>query len=267
MAGSELWRSALFWGALPVFATQGLWVRRRALRLPEAPGAEEGIAGDPEAGPEPLRMIALGDSIVAGVGVTRGDEAWPVRVAHELAARCGRSVRWQRFGRNGADSAELPVQLDRALAVVTRPDLVLVSIGVNDATGFTRLQRFAQALESLRTRLHVASPGSRIVLAAVPPLECFPLLPNPLRHVLGLRAGQLNRLSARWAERHAHIWRTDMPFAPGPERFAEDGFHPHAEACAEWAHYLAERTTERWPELGMPARPSTDPSGGAGASC
>ena len=83
----------------------------------------------------------------------------------------------------------------------------------------------------------------------MPPLASFPLLPDPLRRLLGLRADQLNRRSAAWAARDERIWRSDMPFELGPERFAEDGFHPDAAACAEWAAYLAERTVARWPEL------------------
>ncbi|MCB1553167.1 MAG: SGNH/GDSL hydrolase family protein [Xanthomonadales bacterium] len=244
-----MWRSTLFWSALPIYATQGLWVRRRALRMPEASGPDTGHASSAQDAAGPLQFLALGDSIIAGVGVDRAEESLPVRLAHELAMRCARPVRWQRRGRNGADSTELVAQWDAAEAAGARPDLVLVSIGVNDATGFSRLDRFVDALDTLRMRLHAQRPNARLLVGAVPPLASFPLLPDPLRRLLGLRADQLNRRSAAWAARDERIWRSDMPFELGPERFAEDGFHPDAAACAEWAAYLAERTVARWPEL------------------
>jgi hypothetical protein len=56
----------------PVLLIQGLGVRRQTPRLPEACGASSGlIAGSGQ----PIRLITLGESTVAGVGATTHEEA------------------------------------------------------------------------------------------------------------------------------------------------------------------------------------------------
>jgi hypothetical protein len=53
-----------FWLMLPVTAVQGLWLRRRATRLPGAMGDRRGVSGE---GAD-FHLLALGDSIIDGVG-------------------------------------------------------------------------------------------------------------------------------------------------------------------------------------------------------
>jgi lysophospholipase L1-like esterase len=52
-----------FWLFLPFSALQGLWLRFSATRLPEATGDRTGINGQGEK----LHLLAMGDSIIAGV--------------------------------------------------------------------------------------------------------------------------------------------------------------------------------------------------------
>lgn len=254
-----MWRdvrdSALFWGSLPLIGLQGLPVKRRALRLPEAAGARSGIFGDRKPA---LRLLAIGDSIVAGVGVATVDQSMPVRLAAALAERSGRRVDWHCAGRNGAAAAELAELLDAGLARLPDPDLLAISVGVNDVTGLTPVARFVDALQSCRRRMQREAAQTRWLLAAVPPLQCFPLLPAPMNRLLGLRAAQLNRASARWAHEDNTVWQAEAPFLPGRDRFAGDGFHPDAASCAAWAAYLAGGSLDRWPELGR-----GDPASGA----
>lgn len=233
-------RSLLFWAGLPLVAIQGIRVRRRAPRFAPAAGADRGEVGT---GPI-LRLLALGDSIVAGVGVDRLERALPGALARELAARQGRRVRWRAIGRNGAD-AEAVHRAFRGLRDELEPaDLVLLSLGVNDVTGLRPRSRFRRDLQALCADLRDWSPQALLLHVGIPPLQCFPLLPPPLRHWLGLRAAQLDAVAAAvlavWPpSRHLPIART-----PAPEAFAADGFHPGAAACADWAGELVARLTE-----------------------
>lgn len=56
---------------LPILWWQGRRVKRDTPRLPEAAGARVGVSG---AG-QPLRVLILGDSAAAGVGVSHQDQA------------------------------------------------------------------------------------------------------------------------------------------------------------------------------------------------
>ncbi|MDH3952646.1 MAG: SGNH/GDSL hydrolase family protein, partial [Gammaproteobacteria bacterium] len=59
---------------------QGIWTNLRVPTLPEPPGAREGSAGK---GP-PLKLLVVGDSAAAGVGVSRQDEALLGQVVSRL---------------------------------------------------------------------------------------------------------------------------------------------------------------------------------------
>ena len=66
----------------PILLWQGHKVRQRTLRLPEASGARAGILGQGL----PLRLLLLGDSAAAGVGVSRQEEALAGQLAAQLWA-------------------------------------------------------------------------------------------------------------------------------------------------------------------------------------
>lgn len=230
-------RSLLFWTALPVIALQGLWLRRHARRAPEAAGARCGEVG---AGPS-MRLLALGDSITVGVGLERLDQALPAQLAGALSARLGRCVRWQTGGRNGATTRALLTQVEAHGELLDDCDLLLLSIGVNDTTGLRARRSVAADLGRALDRVHARRPGLPVVLAGLPPLDAFPLLPGPLRQLMGLRARQIDAVLGAVARLREGVHHVAMPLAPAAGQFASDGFHPNAEACREWAGALCAR--------------------------
>jgi len=231
------WRSLVFWPAVPVLAAQGLWLRRTAWRAPEAAGERHGEAGD--AAGEPLRLLALGDSIIVGVGIDRLENALPGQFALALARSSGRRVSWQALGRNGADAGETCRRLEENLHRLRDCHVLLLSTGVNDVTGLRARRRVATDLDRLLRLVAQHAPDCRVLLAAAPPLDAFPLLPAPLRQLLGLRARQIDTVMAWVAARHGHALHVPLPFHPDADGFADDGFHPNAASCAQWAEWLA----------------------------
>ena len=57
-------RNLLFWGLFPLLIPQALWVRKTAPRTAPAAGPRSGTVGDGR----PIRLVGVGDSIIAGVG-------------------------------------------------------------------------------------------------------------------------------------------------------------------------------------------------------
>ena len=229
-------RSLLFWPALPLIALQGMWLQRGAYRAAEASGERFGAVGD---GP-PFHLLALGDSITVGVGLSDLQQALPAQFAASIAARLARRVSWQTGGRNGATTRGLRHQLDACGEAVRGADLLLVSIGVNDATGLRSRAAIAADLDAALGALRLIRPRLSVVLAGLPPLNAFPALPPPLRQLLGLRSRQIDAVLAQLAVRHRGVRHVPMSLAPRPEQFSADGFHPNAAACAAWAVALSE---------------------------
>lgn len=69
---------ALLWSLslllFPLLLAQGIRVRRIALRLPEAEPPDTGRFGSATA-ENPFRIVGIGDSVIAGVGVKRLEES------------------------------------------------------------------------------------------------------------------------------------------------------------------------------------------------
>ena len=223
-----------FWLLLPVTAAQGLWLRGRAARLPGAAGERRGARG---AG-EDFHLLALGDSIIDGVGTGVIERSLPVQFATALAAQTGRRVVWRVDGASGRAIRDL---LDR-LEDPDHPekaDVVLISIGVNDVTGLCSSRRWRRSLHRLLAGIRARWPDARVVFAGLPSMEKFPLPPQPLRYALGLRAALLDRIAAAVVAEHPGAVHVPTRIDPLHHDFCEDGFHPSAESCTLWARELA----------------------------
>ena len=234
---------------LPIALVQGLWVRQTVPRLQPARG-RRGAFGT---GPRSMSVVGIGDSIVAGVGVDRQEQALLGHFARRLHERTERSVRWQARGLNGADSATI---LTRIVPRVPAADLYVLSAGVNDAVRGVAPARFARHVTGMVRALRVRSPSASIVFAGIPPLERFPALPWPLAALLGQRAARL-QATVRELAPQIGLMCFDFPPQLPAGGFALDGFHPAAAACDAWADWLL----EAW--LSRPPRPAASARGSA----
>lgn len=216
----------------PVLATQAAYVRMSIPRLPDAAGPDE----DEFAGSGPtLKLLALGESTIAGVGAQRQEEALACQCAGRLRNLTGRAVRWKALGRSGANARKL---LARVRASRLEADLVLLALGVNDAVEFRPADKWARDLADLVSAIRGQVGHVPVLLAGVPPLERFPALPWPLRDCLGRRARVLDREARRLAARMAGVRHCRTPL-PEPAHLAEDGFHPSPAGYKGWACLLA----------------------------
>lgn len=238
-----VFRQAGLWLLLPVSAIQGLWLRHKALRLPGAPGARVGTAGSGE----PLHLLAVGDSIIDGVGITRFEEALPAQFAEALSKLTQRSVSWKAEGKTGLAIAEVLDRLDRT-ELNEPPDIVLVSVGVNDVTGLSSIGNWRLSLEALLERINHKWPGALTVFLGLPPMDQFPLPPQPLSSTLGMRSASLDRAAAEVIAGCSRAVHVPARINSLQHPFCKDGFHPAAESCTLWARELAEVVARRFAE-------------------
>ncbi len=237
-------RSALFWSALPLMLPQALGLKRSAPRAAAAEGPREGQAGELDA--PRLRLLALGDSPFEGVGIARIADTLPVRLAERIADAQQVRVEWRISAKNGATAGSLRERLLPKIEAEAF-DLILVSVGVNDVTGLSRGRRFADALDALLSDLGAHSPQAQIVLLGIPPMQAFPLLPQPLRAWLGGRSRRLEVLGVAAAQKHKAL-HSPVRVQPAPELFASDGFHPSELGHARWAEEVyAQLQALPWP--------------------
>ncbi|NDY93569.1 SGNH/GDSL hydrolase family protein [Ideonella livida] len=271
----------------PWLLVQGRQVRRDALVLPEAAGPRAGLAvpEDTQASaavetPPLLRLLVVGDSSAAGVGVDHQHQALAEPLASRLAAALGGPVAWQLIATTGHRASHARRALQNAVQAgrLQPADVLVTALGVNDVVAQTRPAAFLAELDAL-CALAAQHAGVRHVLhSALPPMGRFPLLPQPLRWALGRDARRLDhalrrhlaRLPLSSTPRRQHLPLPELPppvlpataGLPGPavtsaitrtegkppvpqppDWMARDGFHPGATGYAAWAQALAEAVT------------------------
>jgi len=233
-------RSLFFWSALPFLAPQALYVRQTAPRFAGAGGPNSGSTGSGER----LSLLAVGDSIIAGVGASELSKALVGQTAHGLANTLGRQVDWRAHGYSGANSTKL-LETHMPLLSDLGADVVITSIGINDVTSMTTLPRWRKNLSTLFRQLLAHNDDAVIAFAGLPPLHGFPLLPQPLRAVLGLRARDFDLAAIEVIEKHPQVVHVPVDFETTPDQFAADGYHPNEASYVTFGEGVTEKIVER----------------------
>ncbi|MEO8082040.1 MAG: SGNH/GDSL hydrolase family protein [Caldimonas sp.] len=230
-------------GLAPWLVAQAIATRRRAAVLPEAGGARAGVVGGAsqgvrhdvcDAGAPSLRLLVAGDSSAAGVGVADQSDAVAGHLTRALHRELGRPVEWTLRARSGLDT--------RAVHALLRgdpppaADVAVVITGVNDVTSQVGARRAVAHRRALADWLLVEGLARHVVFAPLPPLHRFPLLPEPLRRVLGDDARRHDLALARWAATCGNVSHLAIALDLHAGVMASDGFHPGApvyRACGE----------------------------------
>lgn len=227
-----MWLSAIRLILGPALLWQGAKVRRNILRMPEPQGPRVGRKGQGE----PLSILLLGDSSVAGVGAETQHDALSGRLVQWLQDQ--HCVDWQVIATTGWTTEDA---LDALGKTAPRQiDVAVLSLGVNDVTTETGISAWINTYATLIDTLRQDWQPRLMILSGLPPMGQFPSLPQPLRWYMGQQAKAHQRaLFSRFA--------ADPDFACLPLVFdldvaamAEDGFHPGPMVYDAWAQDVAE---------------------------
>ncbi len=223
----------------PILYVQGRRLKRTIPRLPEASGPREGLApGDSP----PLRLLIVGDSAVAGVGAAQLNEALVGQLVQNVAGRTNRAVPWQMLGRRGITARGAEAMLLEA-ELSFAPHVVVLVVGMNDVLQMRGASAWRNDMRRLLAAVRARCGSAPIVLAGLPPVGRIPVLPQPMRAVLGMRARILNGIMLELrAENRGVRFAAAPPLARAQESkvFCEDGLHPSPYAYARWAEELGQ---------------------------
>jgi lysophospholipase L1-like esterase len=258
-----------------VVAVQLMRLRRMEF-LPGHPGFYVNHVVEPSRaapGASRLRMVALGDSTTAGVGVGRAEDSLPYLVARRIAEAERRAVHVVSYGWAGARAADLPrQQLPRATeplraheteSFLAGADIVAVVIGSNDATHNTSPRRFRASLRALLDGIRATAPSARIVVAGIPAFRGALRGIEPLIFLADQYARLLRPISRGEAERagaaYADLARDVPPRIRGrTDVLSDDQFHPSVVGYSAWADVIAEALLEG---PGQPTEAWLEPAG------
>ncbi|WP_214416459.1 SGNH/GDSL hydrolase family protein [Sphaerisporangium fuscum] len=202
---------------------------------------------------EPISLVMLGDSTSVGLGMTDPEQTPAVILAKGLTEAARRPVRLNVFGRSGAASADLDIQVDRALK--EKPDVAVIWVGANDVTTQTMPGQAVRHLQKAVRRLREA--GAEVVVGTCPDLGTIRPIAQPLRWVTRrwsrqLAAAQTVAVIEEGGRSVAFADVLGPEFASYPgEMFGPDRYHPSARGYQRAAYVVLPSVCAAlglWPE-------------------
>lgn len=217
----------------PIIIAQGRYVKRVTPKLPEAAGERSGITGKGQS----LRLLIIGDSAAAGVGVDQQSQALAGKLVSELAGSY--QVEWQLLAKSGFTT------IDSFNMLSAQPqqtfDIIVTSLGVNDVTSSLSVSTWVDQQQKLITLLRQQFSCQQILMTQVPPMEQFPALPQPLRRYLGSRSTLFNRKLSALIDSQSDCQLINFDNELNNSNMAKDGFHPGPKIYQRWAEIIADK--------------------------
>jgi len=233
---------------IPQLYMQAKQVRREVPELPEAEGPK-GSVGEKYQDTPPLRLLILGESTMAGVGVRTHEEGFAGALATELAERHKQQVHWQVYARSGFTARQVRKQLVPTIEMKA-VDLIVIGLGGNDAFTLNRPWRWKRELRQLITDLRIKFPAVPIVFCNMPPIRDFPAFTPLLQKVLGGLVEMLGRELSTILSDQKEIfyneevitidgWNQKFGLTGSAKDYFSDGVHPSRFTYRVWATDMA----------------------------
>ncbi len=210
-----------------VLALAEAWWAQHSIHLDQEPGGDRFgtiiIEGDMRAAP--LRMVAIGDSMIAGCGVDDQAHGFTPDLAAVFSRVLNRSIAWESYGKLGATVRRVRYRL--LPEVEGRADLLVLCAGSNDLMA-------RRSLEEWRTDLAAAIDEAKrlsdnIVVFSAGQLYRSPSLGKALRQVIKRMTDEQTAASKAICEQKQVLFldMTHEDVHADQERFyAHDNFHP-----------------------------------------
>lgn len=231
---------------LPLMAVQGKRIRASVPKLPPAKGHSGYVdAGNGEA----LRLITLGESTIAGIGVKTHAEGFSGTLARALADQLGKPVDWKVYARSGYTAERVTTKLVPQIAE-TDVDLIIIGLGGNDAFYLNSPWRWRRDVRELIAELRQRFPDTPLVFTNMPPIKTFPAFTPLIQRVVGNHVEALGRSLRQVVKPMQNVfyyarvitledWRDRLGVTAPEEDFFSDGVHPSKLTYQVWARDVA----------------------------
>ncbi len=233
---------------LPLMYYQGKRIRKSVPELPEADGVE-GKSRSYAKSERALKLIALGESTIAGIGVSTHEEGFTGTFAREISRLLGLNMDWKVYARSGYTAKRVKTHIVPSITE-KEADLIIIGLGGNDAFTLNRPGKWKvqiqQLIESLRSRF----PGAIMVFCNMPPIKEFPAFTPLIKFTVGnlveILGEELEKIVGDYPDVFytkekitLQGWAHKFSLDAKREDFFSDGVHPSKLTYQTWAKDIA----------------------------
>ncbi len=231
---------------LPLMYVQGKRIRSKVPSLPEAQGTEGIVLGSNK---NRLRMLTIGESTIAGVGVKTHKEGFSGTLAKELSSKLNTDIDWKVYAKSGYTAKKVT---EKIVAQIQehKVDIVVIGLGGNDAFTLNNPKKWKIHIQELINTLKAKFKNVVIVFANMPPIKEFPAFTPLIKatlgnlvEILGKELEQLvkNQKGVYYYSRIITIesWIKRLNIKEESSKFFSDGVHPSKLTYQVWAKDLS----------------------------
>lgn len=249
--GMKLWQ-AKYWTAAavllpvsPLLYLQGQLTRQRVGTLPYPSGDNFGISGN--GGGEPARMLAIGESTIAGLGAATHEFAFAGQFAKLLSRETARPISWHVVGKNGVTARRTIEELVPHIPD-EKFDYILVGLGGNDVLKLSSPKKWRRDMTELLSILRGRFPDAVMFLSNCPMIKLSPAIPHPIRFFLWELSKMHDANTREFTREMERVFYYHQPRTLDVEGFFADGIHPSEKGYADWSAAMMEffRANHRW---------------------
>ena len=220
----------------PFLYLQGQYVRRKVGVLPDAAGGRTGRFGD---GDDAVKLLAIGESTVAGLGARTHDTALAGQFARALSRRIGKPVEWYVIGKNGVTAKRALRELVPQIPPGEKFDYIIVGLGGNDVLKLSSPLKWRRYMIKMLNILRETHPESVIFITNVAAVKLSPVLPEPIKFILWQLSRLHNANIKQFVRDFRDVFYYEQPDSVPPDFFA-DGIHPSESGYAIWSEAIIE---------------------------
>jgi lysophospholipase L1-like esterase len=214
------------------------------------PEASDNLIGKIVGNNEVIQLLTIGESTIAGVGVTDHIDGITGGIAKSLRDLSKKTVNWQVLACNGYTAELVNLKLVPQIPE-HKIDIIVIGLGGNDTFQFNSPLIFRKHLRVAINNMQKQQPTAKIIIANMPPIGEFPAFPWIIQGILGslvsLHGAVIRTLpkefdnvfyvgnTIRFAD---WLKRTDSTKPLTVHDFFSDGVHPSAMTYGIWGEEI-----------------------------
>jgi lysophospholipase L1-like esterase len=232
--------------AIPLFPLMYWQARQLKKNFPDLPEAKNPSGSNGHG--EPLELLMLGESSIAGVGVADHRDCISGQLAAALARLTGHTINWQVIAKSGYTATQVGKRLVSRIPD-QKFDMMIIGLGGNDTFRLNTPWFWKNAMRELVKSLHEKHPEAQIVITCMPPVHTFIAFSRLFRFFLGNLTKLHGREMKRLAREFGYLSYFDYVVslsdwishseARDPGDFFSDGVHPSALTYRLWGQDTA----------------------------
>lgn len=232
---------------LPVLYFQGKKIRKNIPNLPEAKNPKGYIKTTSE---NTLKMLVIGESTIAGVGVDIHENGFTGALAKEISNKTENSILWRVYAKSGYTAKMVRKKLIPIIEDSTA-DLIVIGLGGNDAFKLNSPDVWIFQINLLIKTLKRKFPKTPIFFTNMPPIKEFPAFTNAIKFVIGNLVEILGKRLNKSVIKKENVyynkevidlksWQDKHQLKGDVNVFFSDGVHPSKLTYQTWGKEMAQ---------------------------